>query len=65
MVSLAVTRWYSAVSVWILPPPNCVTSVITGDVLAVCPARRRSTIPACSRSARVKHVRAKNAPGSR
>ena len=61
----AVARWYSAVSACVLPPPNCVTSVITGDVFAVFPASRRSTMPVWPRSARVKQVRAKNARGSR
>jgi hypothetical protein len=51
--------------VWVLPPPNWVMSVMTGAVFAVSPESRRRTIPACSRSARVKHVRAKNCFGSR
>ena len=53
------------VSVWVLPPPNCVISVSTGAVLSVFPDSRRSTMPACSRSARVKQVRAKNCAASR
>ena len=51
--------------VCVLPPPNCVMRVMTGAVSVVRPASRRSTIPACSRSARVKQVRAKNCSGSR
>ena len=47
----------------VLPPPNWVISVSTGAVLSVRPESRRSTIPACSRSARVKQVRAKNCVG--
>ena len=58
-------RWWSAVSVCVLPPPNCVISVSTGAAFAVRPDSRRSTIPACSVSARVKQVRAKNCAGSR
>ena len=40
-------------------------SVSTGAVFSVRPESRRSTIPACSRSARVKEVRAKNWSGFR
>ena len=40
-------------------------SVRTGAVFSVLPESRRSTMPACSRSARVKQVRAKNCAGSR
>ena len=41
------------------------TTLITGAVLSVRPDKRRSTIPVCSRSARVKQVRAKNWSGLR
>ena len=60
-----VARWYRAARVCVLPPPNCVMRVMTGAAPAVRPASRRSTIPACSRSARVKQVRAKKGSGSR
>jgi hypothetical protein len=59
------TRWYSVVSVCVLPPPNCVMSVITGEVFSVFLAIRRITIPECSRNSRVKQFRLINCAGSR
>ena len=56
-------RCQSVVSMCVLPPPICVTSVCTGAVFSVLPARRRSTRPELSRSARVKQVREKNCSG--
>ena len=61
----ALARWYSDVSVWVLPPPNWVISVRTGAVFSVRPDRRLSTMPECSVKARVKQVREKNCSGSR
>lgn len=50
--------------VWVLPPPNWVIRVSTGAVLSVFPESLRSTMPACSRRALVKQVRAKNCFGT-